>query len=208
MKPLSEKLKKQIDEAKAIVEKENAEAQAIAGADDVDPGKAIAAIEKAQGKARAAELVISKLEPKLANALKEEAREVYNARVKTAEKAITHYVESLSIPYQQLKDAITLWEKGATAIAAAKAKIIDEIKGMYEGGYPYHKSYFDRLVDQPTLEWLKYNNMDFIYNRNDKGVSEMLSRIDGALKAKRADDLISHIREEWESFEPKHLTLN
>jgi hypothetical protein len=198
---VSEKLKKQIDEAKGIAEKSNAEVQGLADGADIEPPKAIAAIEKAQGKARAAELVISRLESKLAAALHEEDRQEYNVRVKTAEKAISLYVESLSVPYRQLREALTLWEEGTTAIAAARGKVYAEIKGMYEGGAPYHDSNLDALLAQPSLDWLKYNNMDYLYQRGDKGFSEMRKRIDSILEAKKADGVLARIRGEWEPFE-------
>jgi hypothetical protein len=197
----SEKLKKQIDEAKAIAEKSNTEAQSLADGADDDPGKAIAAIEKAQSKARAAELVAKSLAPKLAAAIRSEVLEVYHQKQAAAEKAIVRYVESLSVPYRQLQDALTAWEKGTNAIAAAKAKVVDEIKGMYPDGYPYHDAYFDDLVAHPSLDGLKHNNMDYLYQCGDKGFNEMRKRIDRNLELKRADDLIPNVMSSWQPFE-------
>ncbi|GHT98974.1 hypothetical protein FACS1894142_6000 [Spirochaetia bacterium] len=188
---LSEKLKKQIDEARDIVEKSNAEAQSLADADDVDPAKAIVAIEKAQGKAKAAELVISKLEPKLAAALKEEAREIFNQKQVEAEKAVRKYIADLSGPYKQLREAVDSIEDALKKLWDARKKITSEIIPMYE----------DRWLGYGPGEILtmipNFTNVNF----NEAGFNLMRKRIDESLKQKQDSGFIEALKSRWEKFE-------
>ncbi|GHV02146.1 hypothetical protein FACS189485_01880 [Spirochaetia bacterium] len=200
MKLLSEKLKSQINEAKSIAEKENAEAQAIAGAEDVDPGKAIAAIEKAQGKAKAAELVIKNLEPKLAAALKEEARAVHDEKQEAAVKAFKTYIAALEPEYAKLKQACKLWVEANEKLEALRDELMPKIGPAYEYGQP-HGAALQNITENPNIQAMINNTPRFGRGQGEKKIQNLWGQIDKMMDLKKEDHVIPGLRRYFDPFE-------
>ncbi|MFP3041207.1 hypothetical protein LQZ19_05230 [Treponema primitia] len=191
----SEKIQKQIDEAKAIADEAAADAQKMSDVEDIEPAKAIAAIEKAQGKQNAAQLVISKLEPKLAAALKTEAREQYNAKKTEAEKAIKKAIAEVKPLYKKIQDAIAQYDGTFKKIEALRAEMFSSIGHMFE--YKSPGSHARNLIMYP---FIGNAFMGKIYHA-DTSAKGFIKLVDTELERLDADWLIPAILREMEPFE-------